>query len=215
MPDVVFIVAGGPSAKKLIYKKDLTAYGHVLAVNDASLYTACHDIVSMDGRWMLNRQGMLRTSKKNLYLSRPHYKKWIPDLKHQHLLTPFVDVKNIGVSDSLDYLYAKDSGMMAMAIACIIAKKTVYLIGMDYSNHGSEAHWYKPYSWVAGGALFNEAKFSKWILEHDLYADAFSQKGIKIYNVSHTSKIQSYERLKDAEFADHLARILEFKQTDA
>lgn len=211
MHDVVFIIAGGPSAKGLICKKNLTQYGHVLAVNDASLYTACHGIVSMDGRWMVNRQGMLRTTDKNLYLSRLHYKKWIPELEHERLSTPFVDVKNIGISDSLEYLYAKDSGMMAMAMACIMAKRSVYLIGMDYTNQANEGHWYKPYSWVSGEALLNERKFSKWVLEHDLYADAFAKKGIKTYNVSPISKIQSYERLQDAEFADHLARILDSK----
>lgn len=205
--NVMFIVAGGPSVNDYPVGR-LHEHGCVLGVNDAFKHIKCHAVASMDGRWMGQRLGTLGTTKAHCFLSRLHYNKHALGLiPLGGLDTPVVNTADVGFGVSWDgSLIANNSGVMALNLAWLAKPDVVYLLGFDHTNHGGDAHWYSDYPWRQNPN--DESLYRHWVKDHTLFAELFKQAGIKVYNASSISVINDYERLSNAEFKDHLARIL-------
>lgn len=191
----VSIIGGGWS----VAKADLSsAPGLVIGVNDSAIHARCNIAVSMDRLWSEHRWQQLRVglrigSLRQVWLRRAAAKNidqnerdlWLFECSH----------KSTEFSEHQGTLNGTNSGMCAFNLAYQLRPERIWLYGFDM-NRGPKgrAYWYEPYPWSAKGAT-TSGKYKEWSKQFDDAAAKCKAAGIKVFNVSPTSAITSFEKI--------------------
>ena len=191
----IAIIAGGTSAASIDFST-LPKNVYIYAVNDAFLHIPNYDaIVSMDGRWMYKRYHILnRGLRCRLLFSRKHYDKWLGDRPRLPSMAIFdVDPEKLEMGDPIG---ANNSGVMAMNLAYFCKPDNLFLYGFDACNNPSntnQEHWYGAYDWRKDKNPIK--KYNDWLYWHEKSSKQFSERNVKVWNVSEFSKIEQYEKI--------------------
>jgi len=205
----IIIIAGGPSVRHYDVQQ-LKGLGYILAVNDSFIHAPYDAIVSMDGRWMFNRYKAMREAEAKLFASHKHFAKWCS----AGWVWPGVDLFKVdpdgkGLSNSFDLVHANNSGFMALNLAYLLKPENIFLYGFDLNYDASAGekteHWYGSYPWR--GIEKKPGLYQMWIPNHKIAATQLTQAGIKVFNVSETSKLDCYPKMS-FENAENLLRQL-------
>lgn len=202
-PGDVTILGGGWSVSAV----DLGALcGFVIGVNDAAVYYGHPDaVVSMDRLWTEHRWEWLRARQGATWLRRsavqncPH--RWT------ELQVFECDNESTEFSDDHGTLNGTNSGMCALNLAWLIQPRRVFLLGFDMNRSpAGRAYWHPPYPWTRPEGATTEGKYKAWAKQYDRAAQRFAAAGIKVFNVSPKSALQSFKKIQPSDYAREARR---------
>lgn len=197
----VIIIAGGWSVSKYDVK-DLRQYGHVVGVNDSAVLAQCHTGFSMDRLWAEHRFKQYFTTRPGqLYIRKGADK----NLPHHPRRESFECCdKSVVMSDEKGVMNGTNSGIAAMNYAWHRKPNQLFLFGFDMQRGPKgESYWYPDYEWAPEGAT-KSRKYQTWAKQFDQIAKQFAARKIKVFNVNHRTKIESFEKI---DFEGFLRRI--------
>jgi len=191
-PDVVSIVACGPSALKC---GAASAPGMVVAVNGAFRYVR-HDVaLTMDGRFareewpkLQGRPFVVRGSAWQHAID-AGAKHWegVNVYACDNKSTRFATTPEPNTGDMI--LNGTNSGYVALNFAFNMKPRRVYLYGFDMDE---PEHFFGPYPWAGQGCVNSEAKFGAWREEMHAAALQFRAAGIGVFNTNPRSRIREF-----------------------
>lgn len=190
MPEVVSIVACGPSALKC---GAASAPGHVIAVNDAYQHVRHDALLSMDGRWAMNRVPTLGNGPP-LFLRRSAAAHCNPTTiaLHERLIHLFdCDHQSDEFSNNLMQFNGPNSGYCALNLAYQMSPKIVYLFGYDHKG----GHFHKESEWRQRGEGCSNSprKFAEWSVSCYEARRAFDSRSIAVINTNPDSMVRAFE----------------------
>lgn len=207
----ITVVGGGWSALHLRLAK---LRRPIIAVNDAACFLPIYAdiVVSMDRLW---------TESRWKWLARREGPTWIrasalqniplPELeKAQNInrwLTRFAcDNESSMMIERDEYSQASlngtNSGMCAVNLAYQMRPDKVYLVGFDMNRSPQgRPYWHAPYPWTHHAGATSNGKYADWATQFETIAAQFRAAGIRVFNVSETSAITAFKKIKPAEYA--------------
>jgi hypothetical protein len=195
---IVSVIGCGPSAASC---GAATAPGIVLAVNDAALHFPHDAIVSMDGRWAVNRvphflgKGNLRTLCMNdIWLRDRAWAKLGIAQKPDYVHTFEVDTKSdvLGHGDRLVGLH---SGAVGVNLARTMSPDLIYLYGFDAAfGKDGKHHFFGDYPWKdETETRLSRRKFRSWATQMEKFAVQLKAAGIRVVNTNKNSEYRCFE----------------------
>lgn len=191
MSEVVSVVACGPSALECGTAR---APGFVIAVNDAYRHVRHDAILSMDGRWAMNRLPDLDTDVP-VYLRRSAFKHVDP----AQVRTDTLRRVQVFDCDHTSDLFAKrsnvlngpNSGYCALNLAYCLHPRTVYLFGFDHKG----AHFHPESEWRQRGEGCSNSprKFAEWSASCYEARRFFDEAGIQVFNTNPDSLVRAFK----------------------
>ena len=191
MPVIVSVLASGWSVKGL----DLARLpGHVIGVNDAGILSPRIDqIVSMDRLWTENRWERMSNLQRVAWIRFAALKNikyhpwWLKPFWNSHKLTT--------PSDNYDVLNGTHSGMCALNLAYLQRPDIIFMFGFDHCRSPrGDPYWHEPYPWANPKGGTGEDRYQEWSRQYEPLANACAQRGIKVYNASPVSRIDTFQR---------------------
>lgn len=190
MSSVVSIVACGPSAIECGAEH---APGYVLAVNDACLHVRHDAVVSMDGRWSVNRVREILYNESQIWLRDRAWAKVDYPFKPATVRTFSVDTKSHVLGNTTDLLVGLNSGAVALNLAALMHPDRIYLYGFDAAFAGEKSHFFGDYDWAGQGDKLFPKKFRLWQAQMNAFAPQLKVLGIRVINTNKVSAIRSFE----------------------
>lgn len=195
----MIILASGPSVREYNIR-DLEKRGTLIAINGAALYCKPDLAFSMDRivseyccpLWRV--QGvpriMLRAGITQNFTPKmmEGLEFFTHDSKDPTFMTP-----------TKGFLNGSNSSTCALNLAYQWGVRRVFLLGFDMQRGPKTAeipsglsYWHPTYPWNTAGAAKN-GKLAEWAEEFEAIKPQFANKGVKIYNVNHRSRIKAFE----------------------
>ena len=193
--DRIIIVGGGASLREYDVVKDLTRYGHVLAIKDSMLYASCHEGLNMDRLWIENRQQQLKDlefpvwQRKGIVKNYP----WPEEYTFDN------DFTTNRLSDRDRTLNGSNSGMCALNLAYQRSYAEVFLLGFDFGKTDGTPYWYPFYDYHPT-KKFSDSKYKAWGSEFDVAAEQCLNRGMNVYNVNPRDSIPALKQITFKEF---------------
>lgn len=169
----------------------------IIGVNDAAFYLpGVTAIVSMDRLWTENRWSQLCDMAKPTWIRKSALKniKERPDWLH-----PFENANNCNaMSEHFGDLNGNNSGFCALNLAYLMKPKLIRLYGFDM-NRGPDgvAYFYPPYPWAKPRGGTGDTRYAEWAAGFDVAALACANARIEVINMSKTSAITSFRKVKE------------------
>jgi len=200
--DTVIIIGGGSTVADYNVG-DLRQYGYVIGVNDAALYKKCNAALSMDRRWVENRHPLIKETPMDLFYRQDAVK----NIREREGITTFqCDYKSANMTKEKGFLNGTNSGLCALNLAFQMPVHKVYLLGFDMCRHPetNNPYWYKPYPWAKPQGGTGNTRYNEWAQQFEIAHLQFIQKGVKIRNVTHRSKIKCFPKITYEQFLEEL-----------
>jgi hypothetical protein len=207
----ITIVAGGWSALHLNLAK---LRRPIIAVNDAARFLPIYPdiVVSMDRLWTENRWKWLAKREGITWIRASALQKIpIAEMEKAHQVNKWLtrfccDHQAVRMIDRDEYsepsLNGTNSGMCAMNLAYQMQPEKVYLVGFDMNRSPQgRPYWHAPYPWASYLGATSDGKYEAWAQQFDVAAEQFKAAGIRVFNVSESSAITSFKKIKPAEYA--------------
>lgn len=195
--NIIFLLAGGPSARGLDVDS-LKGKGLIVGVNDMAIIHPVDIAVTMDGLWLKHRWEAMSRFNIPLIARRSAFQKYVgmENLWKRVHLFEWGD-ECYGLSKEPDRLNGHNSGFCAFDWVIKQEPSRVYLYGFDLDKSVREGHCYKDYEWAINKN--KNGKFDRWIEEHNKVCQEVSGRGIQVFNVNPESAIQCYRRITHAD----------------
>lgn len=195
--EVISIVGCGPSA---IVSGARSAPGYVIAVNGAFEHVRHHAVLSMDGRFAVNKVPQMFGHSPIWLRDRAERKlnygeisisaaRNIRSFANVHTTTTFAE--NAPHPQTSWQLNGDHSGYCALNLAYALRPRVVYLYGFDLQDEDRQ-HFFGKYPWHGQGSHNSPTKFAKW--RNDMHAAAaqFKARNIEVWNTSAESAISAF-----------------------
>lgn len=176
---IITVLAGGWSASRFDLRK---LPGHVIAVNDAAIYSPRVDeVVSMDRIWAEHRYAQVRKLNVPIWLRRSTIRHFTVD---ESVTTFENDHTSTVLSDESGRLNGTHSGFCALNLAYQLRPRDLYLVGFDMKlGPRGERHWFPNYPWKSGGGS-SAGKLAEWGAQFKKAAEQLREAGIRTYLAS-------------------------------
>lgn len=198
----ITIVAGGWSVRNVAIDR---LCGLVFGVNDAAYHLPKPPdvVVSMDRLWSEHRWEWLRARAGATWLRRSAVQNL--DTKQAiadgwlHVFD--CDNQQDGFAHRKEWLNGPNSGHCALNLAWHMRPGRVFLLGFDMNRdrHGV-AHWHPPHDWNPPGGATTNGKYREWAGRMKRAAMAFAAIGCEVFNVSPSSSIAAFQKMKPADY---------------
>jgi hypothetical protein len=190
-----FVIGGGwsltPHANRL---DDLSSYGHVIGVNDASIHVHVHEALTMDRLWFENRWPKLRDSRVGTVWVREKCDCNVPDSAAK----TFSHYNQSFPSEKEGVLHGGNSGTCAVNLAFqrMLNGDALYLLGFDMQKGPrGEPYWYPPYPWTSPAGATKQGHFDRWVRDMSGFSQYATRKGLRVYNVTTRSNINCFPKI--------------------
>lgn len=195
-----FVIGGGWSVGQVLSEQldNLTAYGHVIGVNDAAIHAAVHEALTMDRLWFENRWRVLRDMRIGQTWVREKCDCNVPRKDERDNWKTFKHFNKPLPSVTNGELHGGNSGACAINLAMqrMLEGDNLFLLGFDMcKGPEGQPYWYPPYPWADPHGATKEGHFRQWVygLEgFDLHARRMK---FNVYVVGHRSRINWWPKL--------------------
>ncbi len=108
----------------------------------------------------------------------------------------------LGLSDDFEtgLFHGGNSAYMALNLAHVMGASTIYLLGVDMCYQSGRTHFHDGYK---KDDTIGEERFDHMIRAFDCGSGLLTERGVKVYNCSKVSKLESYEYISIDEALDN------------
>jgi hypothetical protein len=202
-PDVVTIIASGPSAATVDLAR---ARGYVIGVNDAALHAPCQvdAVVSMDRLWTEHRWAWLVHRCGPTWLRRSA----VQNVKDRWDELVIFECNHETNDPAPGQINGKHSGACAMNLALQLQPRRVFLVGFDMRRQPGRgsAYWHPPHEWSHPKGATTDGKYAEWALAFAGLARAFKAAGVEVLNVCPQSAIADFRKITPKQYLQELKR---------
>lgn len=208
----ITIVGGGWSALHLNLAR---LRRPILAVNDAARMLPVNPdiVVSMDRLWTEHRWKWLRKRAALTWIRASalqniptaelepavHADKWLHRFACDNESTMMVEHDDYSEAT----LNGTNSGMCALNLAYQMRPELVYLVGFDMNRSPQgRAYWHSAYPWASYNGATGNTKYADWATQFDTAALQFKEAGITVLNVSESSAIKAFRKIKPKQYSN-------------
>jgi hypothetical protein len=196
-----FVIGGGWSAGQVASEDldNLMAFGHVIGVNDAAIYAAVHDALTMDRLWFENRWRTLRGLGIGQTYVREKCDCNVPRKDSHDNWRTFKHFNRPYPSVTPGELHGGNSGACAVNLAMqrMLEGDNLFLIGFDMCR-GPEGqpYWYPPYPWANPMGATKPGHFNQWVNDFEGFDVHARTKKFNVYVVGLRSRIHWWPKIK-------------------